>query len=280
MMKTYKKNASGGQGMIPWTPGFGHDFPLVPRCKAYPHSAGPGCANVVGGIFRWLASGRAGCVIALALVIQLIAPTLYAGEATQVPLAPGAPLQQGVDPAPMTDIHDIALPLFTGLSSGVKKAMLFGGIAAGVALLVLVGLWLWFRRKQGIKKAAEIIQPPDVLANMALDRIEPLMSRDGKAFYFELSEATKHYLKGRFGIDAPEMTAEELLPMLPDLPVTTEQKRCVSTLFTHAEPVKFAGVTPEYGAMVEDLSAMRGFVAETAAEEEEDSKSVPPAARG
>jgi|GEM_PF-1363959 len=286
MMKTYKKNASGGQGIIPWTPGLEDGFPLVPRDKSYPNSAGPWgswAVSFFGRIFSWLGPGRAVCAIALALVLQIIAPTLYAGEATQVPLTPAAPQQQSVGPAPMTDIHDIALPLFTGLSSGVKKAMLFGGIAAGVALLLLVGLWLWFRRKQGVKKAAEIIQPPDVLANMALDRIEPLMSRDGKAFYFELSEATKHYLKGRFGLDAPEMTAEELLPKLPDLPVTLEQKKCVSTLFTHAEPVKFAGVTPDHNAMVEDLSAIRCFVTETAAEEEVEeghSKSVPPAARG
>ncbi|BCS96733.1 hypothetical protein DSLASN_23650 [Desulfoluna limicola] len=218
------------------------------------------------------------CVL---MTLFLLAAPLYADEASQAPLAPSMP-QQAMEQAPMTDIHDIAPPLFTGLSSGVKKAMLFGGIAAGVSLLVLVGLWLWFRRKQGIKKAAEIIQPPDVLANMALARIEPLMSRDGKAFYFELSEATKHYLKGRFGLNAPEMTAEELLPKLPDLPVTAEQKKRVSTLFTHAEPVKFAGAAPDHNAMVEDFSAIRCFVAETAPQKEAEGqgdKNEPPAAR-
>jgi len=204
------------------------------------------------------------------VLLLLVAPCLHAEEPPQPPASPSA-VPQAVEKAPMTDIHDIAPPLFTGLSSGAKKAMLYGGIVLGVVLLVLVGLWLWFRRKQGPKKASEIYQPPDVLALMALDRIEALMGRDGKAFYFELSEAAKHYLKGRFGLNAPEMTAEELLPRLTGLPVTPAQKKTVSTLFAHAEPVKFAGLTPDAKTMAEDFSAIRSFVTETApvAESEE-----------
>jgi len=211
-----------------------------------------------------------------------IVPALYADEAAQVPPTPSVS-QQAVEKAPMTDINDIVLPFFTGLSSSAKKVMIAGGIAAVAILLALVALWLWFRRKQGPKKTAEFLQPPDVLANMALDRIEPLMNRDGKAFYFELSEAAKYYLKGRFGLNAPEMTAEELLPKLHGLAVTQAQKKIVSTLFAHAEPVKFAGVTPDHNAMADDFSAVRQFVMETAqqavGEDEQEQKIVPPAAR-
>ncbi|WP_300668141.1 hypothetical protein [Desulfoluna sp.] len=203
------------------------------------------------------------------LFLFMLAPFLYADEVSQAPLSPSVP-PQAVEKAPMTDIHDIASPLFTGLSSGAKKAMIYGGIAAGLVLLALVGLWLWFRRKQGAKKAAEIFQPPDALAHMAFDRIEPLLSRDGKAFYFELSEATKHYLKGRFGFNAPEMTAEELLPKFLDLAVSPAQKNRVSTLFAHAEPVKFAGVAPDSTDMAEDLSEIRCFVTETSRQSEEE----------
>ena len=206
------------------------------------------------------------------LILFLMVPGLYADEPPQPP-APSSAAPQSVEQAPMTDIHDIAPPLFTGLSSGAKTAMLYGGIALGVVLLVLTGLWLWFRRKQGPKKTPEIYQPPDVLALMALDRMEALMDRDGKAFYFELSEAAKHYLKGRFGLDAPEMTAEELLPRLTKLPVTPDQKKAVSSLFAHAEPVKFAGLVPDANTMAEDFSAIRSFVTETApAEESEEVK--------
>ena len=195
--------------------------------------------------------------------LLLSASSLFADEAASLPQATAAAVPKAVEKAPMTDIHDIASPFFVGLSEGTKKAMLFGGVAALLVLLILVGLWLWFRRKQGAKKVAEFFQPPEVLANMALDRLEPLMDRDGKAFYFELSEVTKHYLKGRFGLNAPEMTAEELLPQLPGLAVTADQKRQISTLFSHAEPVKYAGMSPEQGAMVGDITAVRAFVAET-----------------
>lgn len=213
-------------------------------------------------------------LLALFLVFGLAVTCLHADEASQpiVPLTPDSPAiaSQAPDKAPMTDIHDIAPPRFTGLSSGVKKAMLYGGIALGVVILVLTGFWLWFRRKQGPKKVPEIYQPPDALALMALDRIEPLMTQDGKAFYFELSETAKHYLKGRFGLDAPEMTAEELLPALSGLPVTPDQKKTVSGLFAHAEPVKFAGIAPDAGIMAGDFSAIRRFVTDTARDPDED----------
>ncbi|VFQ47066.1 hypothetical protein [Desulfoluna butyratoxydans] len=213
-------------------------------------------------------------LLALLLMLGLAVTCLHAEEASQ-PIAPPAAdsraiAPQAPDKAPMTDIHDIAPPRFTGLSSGVKKAMLYGGIVLGVVILVLIGLWLWFRRKQGPKKAPEIYQPPDALALMALDRIEALMGQDGKAFYFELSETAKHYLKGRFGLDAPEMTVEELLPALSGLPVSPEQKKTVSGLFTHAEPVKFAGLAPDAGIMAEDFSAIRRFVTDTAQKPDED----------
>lgn len=204
-----------------------------------------------------------------ALFLGLLAMvSLAVAEEALQPLSPPSMATEVVEKAPMADIHDIAPPLFMGLSSAAKEAMMVGWLVLVVVILGLLGLWLWFRRKQGTKREATFFQPPEVMAHMALDRIAPLMDRDGKAFYFELSEVVKHYLKGRFRLNAPEMTAEELLLKLPVLSVTLEQKRAVSTLFSHAEPVKFAGVIPDFKAMVGDLAAMRHFVTETTPQEE------------
>ena len=194
-------------------------------------------------------------MILFSLFLLLIPTLAFAqNEATVMPTA---------EKAPMTDIHDIVAPVFTGLSGAMKETMVYGGVALLVLGLLLFGLWLWFRRKQGPKEAQVFVQPPEVMAKMAFDRLEPLMHTNGKAFYFELSEAVRHYIKGRFAINAPEMTAEEFLASLSGLALPQEESRYLKQLTAHAEPVKFAGQTGSTAIMTEDLEGARHFVTRT-----------------
>jgi hypothetical protein len=53
-----------------------------------------------------------------------------------------------------------------------------------------------------------------------LDRLGTLLAQGGdlRPFYFELSEAIREYLGGRFGFDSLEMTTEELVAIVRRVP--------------------------------------------------------------
>jgi hypothetical protein len=101
--------------------------------------------------------------------------------------------------------------LFLYLAGGIAAA----GLGALIALLV--------RRHLRARRPAAPAAPPRPAHEVAmekLDRLGTLLAQGGdlRPFYFELSEAIREYLGGRFGFDSLEMTTEELVAIVRRVP--------------------------------------------------------------
>jgi hypothetical protein len=169
-------------------------------------------------------------------------------------------------PGAMTDIHDIQPPVPIGFDAPWLMPAL---LALAVAVLLAI-LWWWWHKRRKPNPMETIVPglPPEMVALQALDRIGDLRGQDGRAFYFQLSAVLRQYVFGRFGVGAPEMTAEEFLPCVDRLPIDRELARRLKALCRAMEPVKFAGDRTEEKQMEQDLFFIRGFVRQTAQREE------------
>ena len=194
---------------------------------------------------------------------------LYAQQTNQPSVAPTtAPNHdktqtepdQADKPPPMTDIYDIKPLEKAGLNP-----MLFVWIAAGiviVALLIVLAIILWKRRKQKQAPAAPLI-PPEKAALLALNKIDLLIEKDAKLFYFKITEIIRAYLHARFGLDALEMTTEELLPKIATLNLDKKLQNDLKALFYHSDPVKFAEQPANRQLMQNDFKFVETFVNQT-----------------
>lgn len=118
------------------------------------------------------------------------------------------------------------------------------GLGAIIALLV--------RRRLKNRRPAPPPVPPRPAHEVAmekLDRLGSLLSEGGdlRPFYFELSEAIREYLGGRFGFDSLEMTTEELVATLRRVSLGTARGVVggeVEGWLSACDLVKFAKVSP------------------------------------
>ena len=108
--------------------------------------------------------------------------------------------------------------LFLYVVGGLAAA----GLGALVALLV--------RRRLRARSPAAPAAPPRPAHEVAmekLDRLGALLAQgidgDLRPFYFQLSEAIREYLGGRFGFDSLEMTTEELVAAMRGVPARETQ---------------------------------------------------------
>jgi len=178
---------------------------------------------------------------------------------------PPVPAQPGTsdDAVPMTDIHDIKPPE----SAGFDPVILWYVLAAIAILAVLAGIIYWFtHRKKRVKAMTVPSLPPHEAALLALNELSDVENMEGKTFYFRLSAIVRHYLEGRFGINAPEMTTEELLPRIDRLEMDRNLHKSLKNLFQSADPVKFAGAFAVAKNMQEHLLFAIKLVKETSQE--------------
>ena len=198
---------------------------------------------------------------------------LYAQQTSQPPVAPTtAPNNtqpsgktvpepdQAAKPPPMKDIYDIKPLEDAGLNP-----MLFVWVAAGIAIvafLIALAVFLWKRRKRKQAPAAPPV-PPEKIALMALKKIDLLIEKDAKLFYFKITEIIRAYLHARFGLDALEMTTEELLPKIAALDMDKKLQNDLKALFYHSDPVKFAEQSADRQLMQNDFQFVEIFVNQT-----------------
>ncbi|MDX9788826.1 MAG: DUF4381 family protein [Desulfobacterales bacterium] len=164
----------------------------------------------------------------------------------------------------MTDIHDIKplLPVRLPVSiPGVLWYVLAGLVLAGLILAA----WCYWRRKRRSpqNEVPERVRPPDEVAYEALDRLEAASGLTEKVFYFRLSAILRGYLSGRFGVDALEMTTEELLPAVERMAMERSHKSGIRALALFSDPVKFADIPAALSQMEKDLCFVRQLVKET-----------------
>jgi hypothetical protein len=158
-------------------------------------------------------------------------------------LSPAARAQTTGGPGPAADIRDIK-PLVR-----VPLPLPWGWIAlAAVALLALVLLayWLW-RRRRAAPAAPQL--PAHEVAFAALDRLAATDFADRIALrraYFELSEVIRAYVEASLGINATDLTSEEIVRRLPAVsgldPLAGERLR---RFLADTDRVKFAASAPD-----------------------------------
>ncbi|MBI9084287.1 MAG: hypothetical protein JEZ11_11865 [Desulfobacterales bacterium] len=174
--------------------------------------------------------------------------------------------QPGVDAvapaAAMTDILDIKPPEVFGLDPILVR---YGLYAAGVAALLAgaaLAWWLWRRRRARQVETVEAELAPE---DLALSRIDALAREElgDKHFYFRLSAILRAYLLGQFGLGAPEMTTEELLPRITRLNLATELGQGLRRFLIYGDGIKFAGQSAEPQQQTADLDFARWFVRQT-----------------
>ena len=164
-------------------------------------------------------------------------------------------------PAPMTDIHDILPPVPAGLDLPWQWIIVIG---LGIAALAALAGWVWKRRQK--EQTVETIVPelpPEMIARQALDQISDVRGMDGKTFYFRLSAIVRHYVSGRYGVGAAEMTTEEFLPCIDRLKTDSDLTRRLKQLCRSMDPVKFGGAAAMEKQMEMDLMFAREFVRKT-----------------
>ena len=143
-----------------------------------------------------------------------------------------------------------------------------------VILLGIAGYLLWrhHRRLQG--ELPVYVPPPPPPYTTALRRMENLrlkkLWQGGyiKEYYSELTEIIKHYIGGRFGINAPEMTTMELFGTRNYWSFGGETLNQVKRIVNCADMVKFAKFMPDRSDHTSCMDAGFDYLKATKPEED------------
>lgn len=157
------------------------------------------------------------------------------------------------------DIRDVK-PLEPPAPSRLWIALV---VAAVLALSVLV--W-WLKRRRSTPSLAPP-RPAHELAFEALTRLRQTDFTNHEAlrrYYFEISEVVRAYVEARFGINATDLTTEEILRRLSTLPVLdplgAERLR---RFLVETDQVKFAAHQPAEAEIAETYERALSFIEET-----------------
>jgi hypothetical protein len=139
-------------------------------------------------------------------------------------------------------------------------------IVAAVALVAAaLLLWWWIRRrKRRVEEAPlEPALPPDYVALTELTRIERmnlLKQGEFKVYYTLVTDAVRHYLAARYGVEAMDRTTEELLD---ELGGRGRRVAKLEDLLNEADLVKFAKYVPGEASGTAAMSSAREIVVKT-----------------
>ena len=143
---------------------------------------------------------------------------------------------------------------------GWVGAALAGGVTAlglGVA-----GARRWRRPR--------VEPPPPPAHEVAFAALEALRAADldqsehVHAFHFDISTVIRAYVEGRFGLNATDLTCEEIVSRLGELDeLTPEQRRDLRAFLQTTDRVKFAGHSPDEGEISTTWEQALGFVEST-----------------
>ncbi len=138
--------------------------------------------------------------------------------------------------------------------------------ATAVAFLAgLISSRLWKNREKLIPAAPPV--PPHVIALNALQALKHkgLLERDEcEPFYTQLSLILRTYLEGRFHLNAPDETTEEIVEEMSRSPeLNGAQRNILQEFMRQADMVKFAKGRPDRGSMESAFDTTKQFVEET-----------------
>lgn len=141
-------------------------------------------------------------------------------------------------------------------------------IVVALASAGLLGalLWLYLRYRSRRQEQAPRV-PPHELAFAALETLRAVDFDDPVAvrrFYFQISEAVRTYVEGRFGLNATDLTTEEIIRGLPQLSdLDAEQNAVLKSFLMDTDQVKFAHHAPSEGEIESAYERALSFVEAT-----------------
>ncbi|MYB20041.1 MAG: hypothetical protein F4Y16_13815 [Holophagales bacterium] len=206
------------------------------------------------------------------------------------PSGPGGDLETGEisvevesvlpeDRSEATDIRDIK-PLRR--IDTPASWLLWAGLALAAVALGLVWWW-WWRRRRPDGSAPEV--PPVPPYDLAIRELERLRRtdfsdlRELRRYYFDVSSVIRAYVEGRFGLNATDLTTEEILGRLDGLVrLESLQARRLERFLVATDQVKFAARLPVPEEIERTYEQALGFVTATRpSEDPEDDESEGPA---
>lgn len=206
-------------------------------------------------------------VMALGLLLSVASASALTPAGGHAPAAKASP-----SPTNLTSAASLASPVF---SSGedirdIRQPRVLTThwfwivIAAGVIALIVLGLALrwWIYHGQYFQMR------PHEIALQYLEEARELIDPDhAREYCFEVSKIIRRYIEERFNIRAPQLTTEEFLHELADLPdaLLAAHRALLADFLQHCDLAKFAGwyyCRPDLETM--HLSAVE-FVRQTAA---------------
>lgn len=160
----------------------------------------------------------------------------------------------------MTDIHDIKPVILLGIDP-----MLFTYILAALAIVSITAYMLvrWQKRRRKDVETPNVAVSPDEAAMAALSDLAAKSGLDSRIFYFALSAILRGYIEARNGINALEMTSEQLLPIIDTLGIDKDRGQQLRDFLRTTDPIKFAGRPAKQGKMDADLEFVRDYVRAT-----------------
>ncbi|RLB85332.1 MAG: hypothetical protein DRH24_02350 [Deltaproteobacteria bacterium] len=161
----------------------------------------------------------------------------------------------------MTDINDIRPPVKVGIDPDIFYYFVYA-FCAVIMLGLLIAAFFYLKRRKKKEKISLFVSP-DEAAFKLLDELNGYTASNGREFYFKLSAGLRKYILGRFGIDALEMTSEELLPRVFELKLDTDLKKEIKNFLYSSDTVKFAGKPAKQEKMESDLKFAKDFVLKT-----------------
>ncbi len=156
-----------------------------------------------------------------------------------------------------------------------RRSWWIAAIAVGALAALAVAVWLYRRRRATAH--APPLEPPHEVAFRALDALRGTDFGDPAAvrrFYFRVSETIRVYVEGRFGLNATDLTTEEILERLPAVDGLDQREgTLIAGFLEHTDRVKFAEHQPSEPEIETTYESALGFVEATrlrpeAAEEE------------
>jgi len=171
----------------------------------------------------------------------------------------------------LADIRDIRPPV--KLAWTISELLPYIIIIGGLLILVVLGCLLWSRARRRKGLVPVWTPPPPPPHQLALRRLEELrvkrLWQNGylKEYHSELTEIVKEYIGGRFDMNAPEMTTEELFMRRRRWSDGDDLFRPVRRILTCADLVKFARFKSDPSENDRNLDAAFAYVEATRPQE-------------
>ncbi len=138
-----------------------------------------------------------------------------------------------------------------------------------VFIALLIGAYVWWRRRNRSDDVPEIIVPEPLPHEWALSSLDELenkrlwQSGDVKEHYSLLTAILREYLERRYGIKALEQTSDEIVGQLQVLALSGSLLEDTAALLSVSDLIKFAKADPGIDLHAAAIMRVRNFVNET-----------------